>query len=43
MISKLSDELLTAVFETMISAEQDSSKLVVPLMTVCKLWKVQRP
>jgi hypothetical protein len=43
MTSKLSDELLTVVFETMISAEHDSSKLVVPLMTICKLWKVRRP
>jgi hypothetical protein len=38
-ISNLSDELLLAIFESLLGRE--SPKLGVPLLSVCKLWGVR--
>jgi hypothetical protein len=39
-ISGLSDELLVAVFESLLADGDDNPKVVVPLLSVCKLWQV---
>jgi hypothetical protein len=40
-ISGLSDELLVAMFENLLADGDDSPKVVVPLLSVCKLWEVR--
>jgi hypothetical protein len=39
VISNLSDELLLAIFESLLGRERP--KLGVPLLSVCKLWGVR--